>query len=253
MDVEDRQAVEQLFLSQQIRVNLPAHLVIIKSTFQYVNGKIEEYSSTQINQMIGRAGRPQFHLALKTFEFNDVLLRTGEKKLLNDMAKNETIRLMQATMGCIGVHDFSLLQDITVCSLSEARKSSSRRKEWSNVLNNFILVLVDFCAHQKYHQSSKAAVDFSKCIRAKSVFLSHRLWENTPYVSRQIEKIGFSTFITRSCSFAADGPSKIDHKWSVFDSVTINPFIRNVPTTFKLKGAPFSETSSPNCSPIVAS
>lgn len=40
-------------------VNLPAHLVIIKSTAHYVMGVFQEYSETQILQMIGRAGRPQ--------------------------------------------------------------------------------------------------------------------------------------------------------------------------------------------------
>jgi len=40
-------------------VNLPAHLVVIKSTQLYVMGSYQEYSETQILQMIGRAGRPQ--------------------------------------------------------------------------------------------------------------------------------------------------------------------------------------------------
>ena len=41
------------------QVNLPAHLVVIKSTMHYANGMFEEYSESQILQMIGRAGRPQ--------------------------------------------------------------------------------------------------------------------------------------------------------------------------------------------------
>ncbi|ELK06332.1 Putative ATP-dependent DNA helicase HFM1 [Pteropus alecto] len=41
-------------------VNLPAHLVVIKSTMHYAGGVFEEYSETDILQMIGRAGRPQF-------------------------------------------------------------------------------------------------------------------------------------------------------------------------------------------------
>ena len=41
-------------------VNLPAHLVVVKSTSQYVGGAYEEYSSAQLLQMTGRAGRPQF-------------------------------------------------------------------------------------------------------------------------------------------------------------------------------------------------
>jgi len=43
-------------------VNLPAHLVIIKSTQLYVMGSYQEYNETQILQMIGRAGRPQVSL-----------------------------------------------------------------------------------------------------------------------------------------------------------------------------------------------
>lgn len=41
-------------------VNLPAHLVVIKSTAAYANGAWEEYSEGQVLQMMGRAGRPQF-------------------------------------------------------------------------------------------------------------------------------------------------------------------------------------------------
>jgi ATP-dependent DNA helicase HFM1/MER3 len=42
-------------------INLPAHLVIIKTTQMYGdNGDNEEYPESSIFQMIGRAGRPQF-------------------------------------------------------------------------------------------------------------------------------------------------------------------------------------------------
>lgn len=41
-------------------VNLPAHLVIIKSTEYYNFNGYKEYDEFQILQMIGRAGRPQF-------------------------------------------------------------------------------------------------------------------------------------------------------------------------------------------------
>ena len=41
-------------------VNLPAHLVVIKSTEVYRKGKTEEYDDNTMLQMIGRAGRPQF-------------------------------------------------------------------------------------------------------------------------------------------------------------------------------------------------
>lgn len=44
-------------------MNLPAHLVVIKSTAQYVHGQgsgTQNISGTSLRQMIGRAGRPQF-------------------------------------------------------------------------------------------------------------------------------------------------------------------------------------------------
>lgn len=51
-----------------VGINLPAHLVIIKSTMQYSTGGVHatnasgyvEYSEFDVLQMVGRAGRPQF-------------------------------------------------------------------------------------------------------------------------------------------------------------------------------------------------
>ncbi|KAM6217096.1 putative ATP-dependent DNA helicase HFM1 [Rhynchocyon petersi] len=71
MELSDRKVVEGAFTVGDIPVlfttstlamgvNLPAHLVVIKSTMHYVGGMFEEYSETDILQMIGRAGRPQF-------------------------------------------------------------------------------------------------------------------------------------------------------------------------------------------------
>ncbi|BFZ60560.1 ATP-dependent DNA helicase MER3 [Saitoella coloradoensis] len=71
LDTNDRALVEKLFLEGHISVvcctstlavgvNLPAHLVIIKNTMQYVGSHFEEYPTLEIIQMLGRAGRPQF-------------------------------------------------------------------------------------------------------------------------------------------------------------------------------------------------
>ena len=71
LDFHDRQLIEELFISGNLGVlfststlamgvNLPAHLVIIKSTQHYVMGSFQEYTESQVQQMIGRAGRPQF-------------------------------------------------------------------------------------------------------------------------------------------------------------------------------------------------
>ncbi|KNC99300.1 uncharacterized protein SPPG_09286 [Spizellomyces punctatus DAOM BR117] len=67
----DRHLIESSFLKGAISVvcatstlavgvNLPAHLVIIKGTKQYVGNQYTEYSELDIMQMLGRAGRPQF-------------------------------------------------------------------------------------------------------------------------------------------------------------------------------------------------
>ncbi|XP_038649736.1 probable ATP-dependent DNA helicase HFM1 isoform X2 [Scyliorhinus canicula] len=71
MDLSDRKAIEAAFTAGDVPVlfttstlamgvNLPAHLVVIKSTVHYAGGVFQEYCETDILQMMGRAGRPQF-------------------------------------------------------------------------------------------------------------------------------------------------------------------------------------------------
>ncbi|XP_031846390.1 activating signal cointegrator 1 complex subunit obelus isoform X2 [Nomia melanderi] len=70
---KDRRIVEELFVNNRIQVlittatlawgvNFPAHLVVIKGT-EYYDGKVKRYVDmpiTDVLQMMGRAGRPQF-------------------------------------------------------------------------------------------------------------------------------------------------------------------------------------------------
>ncbi|XP_066593278.1 activating signal cointegrator 1 complex subunit 3 isoform X2 [Prorops nasuta] len=70
---KDRRVVEELFVNNKIQVlittatlawgvNFPAHLVVVKGT-EYYDGKTKRYVDmpiTDVLQMIGRAGRPQF-------------------------------------------------------------------------------------------------------------------------------------------------------------------------------------------------
>uniref|UniRef100_A0A4W5NV21 DNA 3'-5' helicase n=1 Tax=Hucho hucho TaxID=62062 RepID=A0A4W5NV21_9TELE len=71
VDVSDRKRIEEAFYMGDLPVlfttstlamgvNLPAHLVVVKSTMHYIGGAYEEYSEADMLQMIGRAGRPQF-------------------------------------------------------------------------------------------------------------------------------------------------------------------------------------------------
>merc|ERR1712048_603073 len=69
----DRKLCEELFVNQKIQVliatatlawgvNFPAHLVVIKGT-EFFDGKTRRYVDfpiTDVLQMMGRAGRPQF-------------------------------------------------------------------------------------------------------------------------------------------------------------------------------------------------
>ncbi|KAM8849670.1 putative ATP-dependent DNA helicase HFM1 isoform 2-T5 [Spinachia spinachia] len=64
-------------------VNLPAHLVVIKSTMQYVAGSCEEYSESDLLQMIGRAGRPQFDTSATAVIMTKIQTKDKYMKLMN--------------------------------------------------------------------------------------------------------------------------------------------------------------------------
>ena len=88
----DRQIVERLFLQGYLPVicatstlamgvNLPAHLVIVKSTLHFAGGHCKEYTSADVLQMIGRAGRPQFDTSATAV----IMTQNCTRKLYNDM------------------------------------------------------------------------------------------------------------------------------------------------------------------------
>ena len=71
LSLKDRSLVEQSFIDGKIKVlcststlavgvNLPAYLVVIKGTRIWTAAETKEYSTIDILQMIGRAGRPQY-------------------------------------------------------------------------------------------------------------------------------------------------------------------------------------------------
>ncbi|XP_047726630.1 probable ATP-dependent DNA helicase HFM1 isoform X3 [Prionailurus viverrinus] len=201
MEPSDRKVVEGAFTvgdlpvlfttsTLAMGVNLPAHLVVIKSTMHYAGGMFEEYSETDILQMIGRAGRPQVTMIASCKEFVDVQLRINEKKTLNTLNKDPhrvTIRfpmegriktremkvncLIQAQLGCIPIQDFALTQDT-----SKIFRNGSRITRW---LSDFVAV-----------QEKKFAVLLNSLILAKC--FRCKLWENSLHVSKQLEKIGIT-------------------------------------------------------------
>lgn len=99
---EDRRAIEFEFTRGKIkilcatstlaaRVNLLAHLVILKGTKQYLETGYREYSPTDIQQMMERAGRPQadkFGVA--------IILTSDEQKHLYDDEQNPQSPLIES-------------------------------------------------------------------------------------------------------------------------------------------------------------
>ncbi|XP_030258651.1 probable ATP-dependent DNA helicase HFM1 isoform X2 [Sparus aurata] len=96
VDLSDRKLIENAFTvgdlpvlfttrTLAMGVNLPAHLVVIKSTMQYVAGSCEEYSEADLLQMIGRAGRPQFDTSATAVIMTKMQTRDKYMKLMNGM------------------------------------------------------------------------------------------------------------------------------------------------------------------------
>ncbi|XP_021260589.1 probable ATP-dependent DNA helicase HFM1 isoform X2 [Numida meleagris] len=94
MEVSDRKIIEGAFTAGDLPVlfttstlamgvNLPAHLVVIKSTMHYAGGVFEEYSETDILQMIGRAGRPQFDTTATAVIMTRLSTREKYTQMLN--------------------------------------------------------------------------------------------------------------------------------------------------------------------------
>ncbi|XP_028987993.1 probable ATP-dependent DNA helicase HFM1 isoform X2 [Betta splendens] len=96
VDLSDRKLIEEAFTlgdlpvlfttrTLAMGVNLPAHLVVIKSTMQYVGGSCEEYSESDLLQMMGRAGRPQFDTSATAVIMTKMQTKDKYMKLMNGM------------------------------------------------------------------------------------------------------------------------------------------------------------------------
>ena len=94
----DRKVVEDLFKGGYLPVicatstlamgvNLPAHLVIVKSTLHYAGGKFREYAPSDVLQMIGRAGRPQFD----TSAVSVIMTQNSTRKLYTNLVNGTQV------------------------------------------------------------------------------------------------------------------------------------------------------------------
>lgn len=93
LDTDDRRLVEAAFMNGQIKVicctstlsvgvNLPAHLVIIKGTQTWNGAGFAEYPASELLQMLGRAGRPQFDSSARGVIMTTIDNKQGVIKLL---------------------------------------------------------------------------------------------------------------------------------------------------------------------------
>lgn len=124
LDVSDRQAVETGFLYGNISVicststlavgvNLPCYLVILKGTMCYTDNGLKEYSSLDVMQMLGRAGRPQFETsACAVIMTNQYKVQQYEKmvsgtELLESCLHQNLIEHLNAEIGTGTVRDLA--------------------------------------------------------------------------------------------------------------------------------------------------
>lgn len=98
LDFQDRIAVEQNFLKGQlgvicctstlaVGVNLPCHTVVLKNTVAFKDDSLEELCDIEVMQMLGRAGRPQFHDSATAI----ILTRASNKTRYEKMVSGQEI------------------------------------------------------------------------------------------------------------------------------------------------------------------
>lgn len=101
---EDRSKIELLFIDGKLSilcststlslgVNLPTYLVIIKGTKRWYCGSFHEYKETDVLQMIGRAGRPQFETKGKLVIMTTVDQKYKYERLVKDMFEDDSEKM----------------------------------------------------------------------------------------------------------------------------------------------------------------
>lgn len=140
----DRRTVEQCFAARDILVlcttrtlaqgvNLPAHLVVIKSTmcWQDVLGQYVPYSPLDVLQMIGRAGRPQFDREATAI----IMCRHSDKRQWQTLATGSGV--IESTMlGALAEHLNAEVSSGTIAALPDALQWLKSTYMWVRVTKN---------------------------------------------------------------------------------------------------------------------
>lgn len=73
-----------------LKVNLPAHCVVLQNTKQYTTSGLKELSESQVLQMIGRAGRPGFDTSGTALILTAASLENKYRNLVSGMRPIES-------------------------------------------------------------------------------------------------------------------------------------------------------------------
>eukprot|EP00850_Spirogloea_muscicola_P019803 SM000199S05430 [mRNA] locus=s199:136670:144105:- [translate_table: standard] len=167
MDHRDRHLVEGLFRNADLQVlcttntlahgvNLPAHLVVIKST-QYYNkeqGGYVEYGRSMLLQMAGRAGRPQFD------DSGCVVIMTRKDTVhLYEHLLSGSEPVESELLGCITEH---LNAEIVLLTISDA----SLAIDW--LKSSYLYVRVKKNPQHYKIKSNLPAEQLEKCLKGTS-------------------------------------------------------------------------------------
>ncbi|KAJ2618882.1 ATP-dependent DNA helicase MER3 [Coemansia sp. RSA 1358] len=115
----DRLRVEELFMNGSVQIlcctstlgtgiNMPAYMVIVKGTKGYINGSYQEYSTIDILQFVGRAGRPQFGNRAKAIILTDKSMANTYRTLVSGSEPE----LARAIIGGIFRNEFYSTEDV---------------------------------------------------------------------------------------------------------------------------------------------
>ncbi|KAJ1343260.1 hypothetical protein BSLG_002286 [Batrachochytrium salamandrivorans] len=112
-----------------VGVNLPAHLVIIKGTSQYINGEYRDYSDIDLQQMIGRAGRPQARKLLRSLHESLIEHLNAEIALGNISNSANALSWLQSTFLYVRIRQNPTHYRLKNCTAEVGRLSAETRLE----------------------------------------------------------------------------------------------------------------------------
>uniref|UniRef100_A0A0R3U7I7 Helicase C-terminal domain-containing protein n=1 Tax=Mesocestoides corti TaxID=53468 RepID=A0A0R3U7I7_MESCO len=204
----DRRAVEELFVNQKIQVliatstlawgvNFPAHLVIVKGT-EYFDGHTKryiDYPITDVLQMMGRAGRPQFDMEgkavvmvqdtkkafYKRFLYEPFPVESCLPKILPDYLNAEiaagSVTSMQGALECLTWTFYyrRLLVGLSSYYQLEEASPTSVNAFLSKVVSDAVTCLLDSgCVEADSEDPSLTLYSTSNGRLASFYYLSHR-------------------------------------------------------------------------------